>query len=94
MLIFKFALANKENISFAFLYVLSYIHAFIVDCGSNVIIPNGHVDFTGLPTTYGQYVPVICDQGYTRQGGTHVQCLSDGVWSRTVICEIVGMDLK
>ena len=64
---------------------------FISDCGSSVTIDNGQANFTDALTTYGQSVSVICNLGYRRTGGTKIECLADGTWSKSVTCELVGI---
>ena len=65
-------------------------YIFNLDCGQNVAVPNGLVDFTNKLTTYGQSVPVTCDRGYNITEETHIECLANGTWSRTSGCEIIG----
>ena len=61
------------------------------DCGKNYAILNGHVDFTDKKTTYGYFVPIICNNGYILTGGEGIECLGDGFWSNYTTCEIKGM---
>ena len=60
------------------------------DCGRVATVANGSVDFSNALTTYGQSVPVSCNIGFRRIGGTSIECLADGTWSKTVNCELVG----
>ena len=53
-------------------------------------IANGTVDFTNASTTFGQFVPASCNIGFRRIGGTSIECLADGTWSKSVTCELVG----
>ena len=64
---------------------------FTSDCGSSETIDNGQANFTDALTTYGQLVPVICNLGYRLTGGTNIECLADGTWSKSVTCELVGI---
>ena len=72
-----------------------WTHLFFVllktDCGKNVTIPNGQANFTNVQTTYKQSVPVNCVTGYELTGGTTIECLADGTWSKTTTCEIIGL---
>lgn len=53
---------------------------------------NGIVNFTNRETTYEQIVPVECEIGYELIGGHSIECLSDGFWSTTTSCEIIGLN--
>ena len=61
------------------------------DCRTYYNILNGHVDFTNKKTTYGYFVPIICNDGYILTGGEGIECLSSGSWSDYTTCEIKGM---
>ena len=64
--------------------------SYITDCGSDFSIADGHVNFTGLATTYGERIPVSCNEGYELVGEEVITCLADGTWSKDVICRIKG----
>ena len=78
-----------ENHSVTFLCRLN--HVSIPDCGRDVRIPNGQVDFINALTTYGESVPVICDRGYELKGDRNIKCLANSSWSSSTVCEIKGM---
>lgn len=63
----------------------------ILDCGNTFTIANGQVVFSDGHTNYGQIVLVECDIGYQLTGGTSIQCLSDGSWSTSTTCQIIGL---
>ena len=63
---------------------------FLTDCGSNHSIAFGYVNFTGIETTFGQSLAVICEEGYELHGDPHITCLSGGNWSNSTICKITG----
>lgn len=46
-----------------------------------------------METTYEQTVPVACEIGYELMGPRSIECLSDGSWSITTSCEIIGLQL-
>ena len=60
------------------------------DCGNKYVPNHGHVDYAGKPTTYGQTLPVICEDGYQIHGKPQVTCMSDGTWSSDSSCTIKG----
>lgn len=62
-----------------------------LDCGNSSTIANGQINFMDVQTTYRETVPVTCDIGYNLKGGTSIECLSDGSWSTTTSCEIIGL---
>ena len=87
-----------------FLYIMHVLHFpfrslsnrvlmifFTPDFGSSVTIDNGQANFTDALTTYGQSVPVICNLGYRRTGGTNIEYTADGTWSKSVTCELGGI---
>lgn len=68
--------------------------SFYVDCGITATVVNGIVDFTNQQTTYGQVIPVTCNTGFEIMGRGFIECQSDGSWSNTTTCEIIGMDFN
>ena len=60
------------------------------DCGNSVTITNGFVNFTNVQTTFGQTVPILCNEGYRLSGGSSVKCETSGKWTTTAFCEITG----
>ena len=74
-----------------FYIVLTIVFDFFTkDCGRDLTVTNGQVNFTNILTTAGNYVPLTCDIGYKPTGGTSIECLEDGTWSTVVTCEIIG----
>ena len=67
-------------------------YLFFIDCGFAASVDHGSIDFTNANTTYGQSVPVTCDTGYKLTGGSSVECLIDGTWSKLTTCEIIGLE--
>lgn len=63
---------------------------FSADCGRNVTIPNGLVDFTHAVTTFGKSLPIVCVTGYKLIGGNSIKCQVDGEWETGATCEIIG----
>lgn len=63
---------------------------FILDCGSKYSIENGHVNFAGMKTTYGEKVHVNCDVGHHLVGNGYIECKADGTWSNATACHIQG----
>ena len=49
-----------------------------------------YVNFTGIETTFGQSLAVICEEGYELHVDPHITCLSGGNWSNSTICKITG----
>ena len=76
----------SEMNSFVFLFLLN-----TADCGIDILIENGIANFTNAGTTYGQFAPIICNEGYELTAGTHTECLSDGTWSTTSTFQPIGM---
>ena len=63
------------------------------DCGRDVTVAHGIVDFIDGISTYGHSVPVICDTGYEINGNHRIECLANGTWSSLPTCQITGMKI-
>ena len=72
-----------------FMFYLS----FDADCGNTTTIANAVIDFSNMKTTYRRTVPVTCRTGYEIVGRNFIECESNGSWSTTTTCEIIGMNL-
>ena len=64
------------------------------DCGDNLTIPNGFVNFDGTATTYNEKVFVQCDEGYGLIGDAEITCLENGRWNVKGFCAVIGQYFK
>ena len=61
------------------------------DCGKNVTITNGFVDFTNVSTINGISLPIVCLDGFELTEGTgEIKCDADGKWIISATCTAVG----
>ena len=66
------------------------MHIVLSDCGSELVVENGYVEFSGKPTTFGSIIAVTCSDGYKNQGEDHITCLANGTWTKHTACQIRG----
>ena len=67
-----------------------HYYSFFSDCGTSVTINNGFVNFTSVQTTFGQTVPILCNEGFELSGGSSLKCETNGKWTTTAACDITG----
>ena len=65
--------------------------AVFIDCGSEYVLENGYVEFSGKSTTFNNSIPVTCSDGYKNQGEDHIFCQANGTWTEHTACQIRGM---
>ena len=62
-----------------------------LDCGKNVTISNGFLDFTNFSTIYGISLPIACLEGFELTGRTsEIRCNADGEWTTSATCSPIG----
>ena len=66
---------------------------FSPDCGSEYVLENGYIEFSGKPTTFNSSIPVTCSDGYKDQGEDHIYCQANGTWTEHTACQIRGEHL-
>ena len=75
-------------------FIVSVIGQFSLpfpDCGKNVTIANGFIDFTNVSTIFGISLPIVCLEGFELTGGTsEIKCKADGEWTTSAICTLIG----
>lgn len=81
---------NRHDVPVCITRCLNAAYTIITDCGNDTYIVNGIANFTDSETTYGQFVPIICNTGYELTGGTGMVCLQDGMWSTYATCKLIG----
>ena len=61
------------------------------DCGGPAIPVNGQIVLNSSNlTTIGSTANQSCNTGYNISGSSIVECLSNGNWSESAVCKLIG----